>query len=112
MVCLREANRLAVKGHQAAKTAFMAKKSEYDIQMDYLQAIKHTENEVPYGNIVALNENAAILHYTMLEQEAPTTFESFLIDAGANYNGYASDITRTYAYEDNEFNATYKSIRR
>lgn len=110
MVCLREANRLAVKGHQAAKAAFMAKKSEYDIQMDYLQSIKHTENEVPYGNIVALNENAAILHYTMLEQEVPATFESFLIDAGANYNGYASDITRTYAYENNEFNALIKAL--
>jgi len=103
MMCLREANRLAVKGHQAAKAAFFAKKSEYDIQMDYLKAIKHTENEVPYGNIVALNENAAILHYTLLEQEAPQSFLSFLIDAGANCHGYASDITRTYTFEDNEF---------
>lgn len=108
--CLREANRLAVKGHQAAKAAFMAQKSEYDIQMDYLQAIKHTENEVPYGNIIALNENAAILHYTILEQEKPQQFNSFLIDAGANCRGYASDITRTYAFEDNEFNSLIKAL--
>jgi len=110
MVCLREANRLAVKGHQAAKAAFLAKKSEYDIQMDYLKAIKHTENEVPYSNIVALNENAAILHYTLLEQEAPQEFLSFLIDAGANCNGYASDITRTYAFEDNEFSSLINAL--
>lgn len=110
MVCLREANRIAVKGHQAAKAAFLTKKSEYDIQMDYLQAIKHTENEVPYSNIVALNENAAILHYTMLEQEAPKESVSFLIDAGANCHGYASDITRTYTFEDNEFSSLIKAL--
>lgn len=103
MVCLREANRIAVKGHKAAKAAFLAQKSEYDIQMDYLQSIQHTENQIPYSNIIALNENAAILHYMMLDQEAPNESLSFLIDAGANYNGYASDITRTYTFEDNEF---------
>lgn len=102
MHCLREANRIAVKGHQAAKEAFLAKKSEYEIQMNYLQATKHTENEVPYGNIVALNENAAILHYTMLEQEAPSQFNSFLIDAGASCHGFASDITRTYSFNNND----------
>ena len=103
MYCLREANRIAVKGHLAAKQAFLAQRSEYDIQIDYLQAIKQTENEVPYGNIVALNENASILHYTMLEQQPPQHFKSFLIDAGANCHGFASDITRTYAFADNEF---------
>lgn len=103
MACLREANRIAVKGHKAAKASFLAKNSEYQIQMDYLKSINHTENEVPYSNIVALNENTAILHYTMLDKAAPTNSVSFLIDAGANCNGYASDITRTYTFEDNEF---------
>ena len=101
--CLREANRLAVAGHEAAKAAFFAGESEYGIQMAYLNATRHGENDVPYGNIVALNENAAILHYTALERETPKQLHSFLIDAGANCNGYASDITRTYAYEQNEF---------
>jgi len=103
MHCLREANRIAVKGHQAAKAAFLAEKSEYDIQLSYLSAIKHTENEVPYSNIIALNKSAAILHYTLLEQNAPASFKSFLIDAGANCNGFASDITRTYSFADDEF---------
>jgi len=103
MHCLREANRVAVLGHQAAKQAFLAKSSEYDIQLSYLSAIKHTENEVPYSNIVALNKSASILHYTLLEQEAPSSFQSFLIDAGANCNGFASDITRTYSFADDEF---------
>lgn len=110
MHCLREANRIAVMGHKAAKQAFLEKNSEYGIQLSYLSAIKHTENEVPYSNIVALNKAASILHYTLLEQEAPNTFKSFLIDAGANYNGFASDITRTYSFVDDEFSQLINAV--
>jgi Xaa-Pro dipeptidase len=46
---------------------------------------------------VAYNENSAVLHYQHLERAAPSPLRSFLIDAGAQYRGYASDITRTYA---------------
>ncbi|TMP34416.1 Xaa-Pro dipeptidase [Pseudoalteromonas rubra] len=98
LTCLREANRLAVLGHKAARDAFYAKESEYGIQQAYLQATEHMENDTPYGNIVALNENCAILHYTHFERRAPQQHVSFLIDAGANFNGYASDITRTYDF--------------
>ena len=101
--CMRNSNKIAVTGHKAAKAAFLAGKSEFDIQQAYLKATNHTANDTPYGNIVALNENTAILHYTALELTAPDPMRSFLIDAGAQFNGYASDITRTYAFEQNEF---------
>ena len=101
--CMRNSNRIAVTGHKAAKEAFLSGKGEYDIQQAYLKATKHTNNETPYGNIVAVNKNTSILHYTSLEREAPTTPCSFLIDAGAQFHGYASDITRTYAFEQNRF---------
>ena len=39
----------------------------------------------------------------MLEKQAPQVHHSFLIDAGAQVNGYASDITRTYSREENAF---------
>lgn len=104
LACLRIANKIAVNGHQAAKSAFFAGGSEFDIQQAYLTAVEQTENEVPYGNIVALNRNAAILHYTGLERALPAQRHSFLIDAGASFNGYAADITRTYsAIRKNEF---------
>ncbi|WP_337881492.1 Xaa-Pro dipeptidase [Rheinheimera sp.] len=101
--CLREASRLAVAGHQAAKTAFFAGGSEFDIQLAYLAAVRQGENDVPYGNIIALNQNAAILHYTVLETQPPVQRHSFLIDAGAQFHGYAADITRTYSYLQDEF---------
>jgi len=101
--CLRQSNALAVKGHKAAKQAFLQGQSEFDIQQSYLKAVHHTDNETPYGNIVALNRNASILHYTALERDVPQAHRSFLIDAGANFHGYASDITRTYSFKRDRF---------
>lgn len=101
--CLRAASRRGAKGHRAAEKAFREGKSEYDIHLDYCRAVDHQEKELPYGNIIALNEHGAILHYQHLSRDTPATRRSFLIDAGAAVNGYASDITRTYSYEDREF---------
>lgn len=101
--CLRKSNAIAVSGHKAAKQAFMQGASEYDIQQIYLKAIQHTDNETPYGNIVALNNNTSILHYTALERQAPSVHRSFLLDAGANFHGYAADITRTYSFKQDKF---------
>ena len=103
LACLREANRIAVQGHEAAKAAFFDELSEFDINQAYLSAVRQGINEVPYGNIVALNENAAILHNMTVEAQKPTEHRSFLIDAGAQFHGYAADITRTYARQQNEF---------
>ena len=101
--CMRGASRRGVKGHRAAEEAFRAGKSEYDIHLDYCRAVQHTDNELPYGNIVALNEHGAVLHYQHQSREKPAELLSFLIDAGAAICGYASDITRTYASEAGEF---------
>jgi len=101
--CMRAASRRGVKGHRAAAKAFKAGKTEFNIHLDYCRAVGHPENDLPYGNIVALNENGAVLHYQHQSQDKPDEIRSFLIDAGARFNGYASDITRTYAKEDGEF---------
>lgn len=101
--CMRKSNVIAVNGHKAAKAAFFDGASEYDIQQAYLKATQHVESETPYGNIVALNENTSILHYTALERGVPQAHRSFLLDAGANFHGYASDITRTYSFKRDRF---------
>jgi Xaa-Pro dipeptidase len=105
VACLGEANRIAVAGHRAAELAFRGGASEFEINQAYLSATGQGENTMPYGNIVALNEHAAILHYTHLSiQRLPgTELKTFLIDAGADCNGYCADITRTYSYADSEF---------
>lgn len=94
---VRLAQQIAVRGHFAAKTAFFEGKSERDIHFAYLQASAQTENDLPYGNIVALNRHGAILHYMQQDVTSPPTRHSFLLDAGATCFGYCADITRTYA---------------
>ncbi len=103
LACMRAASRRGVKGHRAAEEAFRAGQSEYEIHLTYCRAVEHTENELPYGNIIALNENGAIMHYQHQARRAPAEVRSFLIDAGARVNGYASDITRSYSFRDSEF---------
>ena len=101
--CMRSASRRGVTGHRVAEQAFLSGRSEHDIHLDYCRAVGHTENALPYGNIIALNENGAVLHYQHQSREKPAEHRSFLIDAGAKVNGYASDITRTYAKKSGEF---------
>jgi Xaa-Pro dipeptidase len=103
--CMRQANVRGARGHRAAEKAFRAGESEYEIHLAYLRASDQTEEEIPYSNIIAINENASVLHYTLHERERidVTRRHSFLIDAGAAVNGYASDITRTYSRENDEF---------
>lgn len=48
-----------------------------------------------YPSIVGCGENATILHYTT-NQDTCGQDEVILIDAGAEYRGYASDITRSW----------------
>lgn len=103
--CLRVANEVAARGHNAAAAAFHDGESEYAIHLAYLRAANATEDELPYGNIIALNENGAVLHYYHHDRNVLDRKErhSFLIDAGASFNGYASDITRTYSAHKGEF---------
>jgi len=101
--CLRLASRRGVAGHVAAEAAFRQGLSEFDIHRAYCKAVSHTDAELPYGNIVALNNHSSVLHYTDLDRDPPEAARSFLIDAGAKVHGYASDITRTYAYDDKRF---------
>ncbi len=103
LAVMRLAAERGAAGHVAAEAAFRAGKSEFDIHRVYCEAVSHTDPELPYGNIIALNDHGAVLHYTDLDRAAPETVRSFLIDAGAQVHGYASDITRTYSNGDQRF---------
>jgi Xaa-Pro dipeptidase len=105
LVCLREASRLGALGHVAAAQAFRGGASEFEIELAFLRACGLREQELPYNPIIALNSGGAVLHYQVLEKQAPAERYSLLIDAGAEFGGYASDITRTYAAEDRDFAA-------
>ena len=113
--CMQIANEIAAKGHLAAAAAFREGDSELGIHLAYLKVTGQLEHEVPYGNIVALNENSAVLHYQHCSTDVSQPRRSFLIDAGATCHGYASDITRTYAASEGEFSqmlAAFEQIQK
>jgi len=109
---LRGASARAVRGHRAAERAFREGASELGIHRAYLEATGHGDLDLPYGNIVGLNEHAAVLHYQYQEATAPAQSRSFLIDAGASQAGYAADITRTHHAGDVAFAALVDAVDR
>jgi len=111
LAMLHEATGLGVHAHRAAEQAFRAGASEFDIHLAYCRAAGQEPNELPYGNIIALNRHGAVLHYTEFDRTPPMPAYSLLIDAGASHGGYASDITRTYAAETgSEFQALVDAV--
>ncbi len=108
---MRAASARGVRGHRAAERAFRAGASEFGIHLAYCQAAGQDSDALPYGNIVALDEHAAVLHYMDRGTVAPRPARSFLIDAGASHGGYACDITRTYAADSgSEFQALIDAV--
>jgi Xaa-Pro dipeptidase len=97
LLCMRGAQAMAVRGHTAVAAAFKPGTTELELHQAYLAASGQRETELPYGNIIALNEHAATLHYQRMRPQPPSVTRSLLIDAGAEFKGYAADITRTYS---------------
>jgi Xaa-Pro dipeptidase len=111
ILCMRGAQAMAVRGHLAVAEGFKAGATELELHQAYLAASGQRESELPYGNIIGLNEHAATLHYQRLRAAPPAVKRSLLIDAGAEFLGYAADITRTYsASATDDFAALIASV--
>jgi len=91
---LRRASQLAVEAHRAAYTMAQPGCYEYAIEAELLRSMRAAGAVPSYPPTVASGKNACILHYadnhTRLE-----CGDLVLIDAGAEWHCYASDITRT-----------------
>ncbi|QKI89438.1 aminopeptidase P N-terminal domain-containing protein [Thiomicrorhabdus xiamenensis] len=93
---MRQAAQISVKGHLAAMRAAALYTTEAAVQADLeAEFIRQGAQRVSFNTISASAENACILHYTensdQLNREA-----LLLVDAGAEYQGYAGDITHTF----------------
>jgi Xaa-Pro dipeptidase len=110
--CLRAANKLAQRAHVAAKDAFFAGGSEFDVSLAYLSALGGYK--LPYTHRVAFNEHAGVPHYRKLDnQSLPEKLRnSMLIEGGAEVAGYGADISRTYAYRKGVFAEMVEEVER
>ncbi|HMB73709.1 MAG TPA: Xaa-Pro dipeptidase, partial [Gammaproteobacteria bacterium] len=103
--CMNRANRRAAAGHRAVARALRDGISEFELHLRYCEAAGLSDEGLPYPSIIGLNEHAAILHYQRRDTSAPARTVSLLIDAGAEDQAYAADVTRTYALDDEPFSA-------
>lgn len=93
---MREAARISVAGHLAAMRVCKPGAHEYQLQAELEYRFKQLgADRVAFNSIVASGENACILHYT--ENKAILkSGDLVLIDAGAEWRGYAGDISHTF----------------
>lgn len=101
-LCIGRANVIAAPAHRDVAAAFEAGASEYEMLGQFLNAGQMLLEDLPYRPIIATNRHCATLHYQNYERDSGD-FNSLLIDAGYQLNGYAADISRTYGFVHAEF---------
>lgn len=93
---MEQAAKISAEGHKRAMACCKPGIREYEMEAELLYAFTRNGSRAPaYNSIVASGENACILHYNTNDAEVKEG-DLVLIDAGCEYECYASDITRTF----------------
>jgi Xaa-Pro aminopeptidase len=92
---MRKAARIAADAHLRAMRATRPGKNEHEVEAELLHTFRSNDAVPSYEPIVGGGVNGCVLHYRA--NNAPLRDgDLLLIDAGAEYQCYASDITRTF----------------
>ena len=96
LAAMRRAAAISAEAHVAAMRAAQPGGWEYEIEalIEYTFR-RHGAAGPAYPSIIATGANATILHYTTNDRQLGAD-ELLLIDAGAEYDFYCADITRTF----------------
>lgn len=92
---MRKSARVAAAAHQRAMRVCKPGMNEAEIHAELLHTFTRNQCDASYIPIVGGGANACVLHYVSNRDEL-NDGDLLLIDAGAEYHGYASDITRTF----------------
>ncbi len=95
LALMRRAAKISAAGHRAAMLATRPGRYEYEIEAELIAEYTRSAAEHAFLPIVGGGVNACILHYTENESVLADG-ELVLIDSGAEFQGYAGDITRTF----------------
>jgi Xaa-Pro aminopeptidase len=93
---MRRAADITAEAHLLAMKATKPGMHEFEVEALLLETFrKHGSERPAYGSIVGSGNNATILHYRLNNRKMEDG-ELLLIDAGCEYDYYASDVTRTF----------------
>ncbi len=106
---MKKAAGVSCKAHERLMKTCQPGMIEYQLEAEFVhQCMFNGCRDLAYPSIVGGGENGCILHYT--ENDAPLKDgDLVLVDAGGEYHGYASDITRTYPV-NGHFSAEQKAL--
>lgn len=92
---MRRASEITMQAHAAAMRVVRPGMHEYELQAEIERVFRAHDAWPAYGSIVGAGANACVLHH--VANNGPVhDGDLVLVDAGAEYRGYASDITRTF----------------
>lgn len=103
---MRQAARAAIAGHIRAMQTCKPGMYEYEVEAELIYEFRKAGCVSAYPSIVGGGDNGCILHY-IENNQILNDGDLLLIDAGAEYQGYASDITRTFP-----INGTFSKVQR
>ncbi|MES2296863.1 MAG: Xaa-Pro aminopeptidase [Pseudomonadota bacterium] len=96
LALMQRAADISGAAHARAMRASRAGMFEYEIEAELLYEFRRHGAQYPaYTPIVATGANACVLHYVANSAQSRDG-DLILIDAGCEFDGYASDITRSY----------------
>jgi Xaa-Pro aminopeptidase len=95
LALMQEAADIAARAHVRAMRFCQPGRHEYELMAELLHEFHRAQADISYQPIVGGGANGCILHY--VENRARLQDgDLVLIDAGCEYQKYASDITRTF----------------
>ena len=92
---MQRAADISVQAHETGMRVARAGIHEYELQADIERVFRANDAWPAYGSIVGAGSNACVLHYRANNARA-VDGDLVLVDAGAEFRGYAADITRTF----------------
>lgn len=95
IAAMRKAARIGVAAHERAMQRCQPDQWEYEVQAELLYEFARNGVQVSYQPIVGSGANTCTLHY-VANNARMQDGDLLLVDAGCEYDYYASDITRTY----------------
>lgn len=93
--CMQIAADIAAAAHIKMMQICQPDIFEYNLHAEFLRSITNKNSQASYLPIIGGGNNACILHYINNDNKLQDG-DLVLIDAGAEYDYYASDITRTF----------------
>ncbi len=96
LALMKRASMVSGAGHREAMRQARSGMREYEVQAVFeAECLRAGLRHLGYPSIVAAGANAAVLHYHRNDALLKDG-ELLLMDAGAEFRGYAADITRTF----------------